>query len=146
MEEKGPIVPPPALSKFPQQVSQAIQSWEHIIAATHWEINDNTAPNGADFYVGREELGHIHLDGEVHIPAGALLSKALIRLRLAKRFMYASDWIMAPVRSAEDAARATWLFRLNYRRLTGVPADTLLAEAESLAQNFTAKDRPGLNI
>ena len=35
LEEKGPIQPLPSLSRFPQQVSKEIQSWEDIIAATH---------------------------------------------------------------------------------------------------------------
>jgi hypothetical protein len=56
--EKGKIIPPPVLSKYPQMVSQQIQQWENIIAATHWEVWDRNKPNGADFYVGEKEPGH----------------------------------------------------------------------------------------
>lgn len=55
LEEKGPIKPPPVLTKYPQQVSTEIQRWDGIIAATHWEIYDKTKPDGADFYVGSQQ-------------------------------------------------------------------------------------------
>ena len=51
-----------------QSVSAEIQSWPGIIAATHWFLYDRTQVDGADFYVGEKELGHIHLDGELHEP------------------------------------------------------------------------------
>ena len=134
LEEKGPIVPPPVLNKFPQMVSNEIQRWKEITAATHWEINDNTAPNGADFYVGQEELGHIHLDGEIHLPMEKELTKSLLKHKLAMRFMYADNWISRPVKSSDDAAHATWLFKLNYNRITGIPIEKLLAEVDNYAQ------------
>lgn len=130
LEEKGPIVPPPTLSKFPEMVSKEIQSWKNITAATHWEINDNTAPNGADFYIGQQELGHIHLDGELHIPSGKELTAALLKHKLAKKFMYAGDWITAPIQSAEDVAHASWLFNLNYNRIMGLSIEKLTSEIE----------------
>ena len=128
LEDKGPIKPPPALTKFPQQVSTEIQSWKGIIAATHWEIYDKTKPDGADFYVGSDELGHIHLDGEVHLATGSALAAALIKNKLGHKFQYGSDWVTWPVNSAEDAAHAIWLFKLNYRRINSEPVDKLLLE------------------
>ena len=62
LEEKGKIIPPPVLSKFSEIVSQEIQTWEGIISATHWEIWNRNKANGADFYFGELELGHIHLE------------------------------------------------------------------------------------
>ncbi|MEP6927245.1 MAG: luciferase family protein [Ginsengibacter sp.] len=63
-------MPPPALSKFPQQVLKEIQSWKDITAATHGDLYHRSKPEGADFYIGQDELGHIHLDGEVHLAIG----------------------------------------------------------------------------
>lgn len=128
LEEKGPLVPPPALTKYPQQVSEEVQSWSKVTAATHWEIGDSTSPNGADFYVGQQELGHIHLDGEIHLPMGKELSVELIKNKFAKKFIYAKDWITAPIQSATDASHAKWLFKLNYDRIMKVPREKLISE------------------
>ncbi len=104
LEEKGPIMPPPELSKFPQQVSKEIQSWEDITAATHWELYDRSKPDGADFYIGPQELGRIHLDGEVHLAIGKELAAVLIKNKLGKKFPYGNDWVTSPIESAKDVA------------------------------------------
>lgn len=128
LEEKGPVVPPPQLDRFPQQVSQEVQAWDGIIAATHWNLYNRSKPDGADFYVGKEELGHIHLDGEVHLATGRELATVLIKNGLGKKFPYGSDWVTSPIESAENAAHAVWLFRLNYKRIKGEPMESLLSE------------------
>lgn len=128
LEEKGPIVPPPELNNFPQQVSKEIQSWKDIIAATHWNLYARNKPDGADFYVGQEELGHIHLDGEIHLATGKELATVLIKAKLAKKFAYGADWVTSPINSANDVAHALWLFRLNYKRIKGEPIEALISE------------------
>ena len=60
LADKGKFLPPPALDKYPRMVRAEIQQWKNIIAATHWSLYNNTKVDGADFYVGDEELGHIH--------------------------------------------------------------------------------------
>ena len=126
LEDKGPIKPPPVLTKFPQQVSKEIQSWHGIIAATHWNLHNRSKPDGADFYVGEAELGHIHLNGEVHLATGSILATALIKNKLASRFPYGADWVTCPINSAEDAAHAIRLFKLNYRRINGEKLEELI--------------------
>ena len=128
LEEKGPVKPPPVLSKFPQQVSREIQSWKDIIAATHWYLYDPTQTDGADFYVGHEQLGHIHLDGEIHLATGKQLAAALIKNKLAGKFPYGSDWVMSPINSAKHVAHAIWHFKLNYNRIKGAPVEQLLKQ------------------
>ena len=128
LEEKGPIKPPPELSKFPQQVSKEIQSWEDITAATHWELYDRSKTDGADFYVGQEELGHIHLNGEIHLATGKELAAVLIKNKLGKKFLYGSDWVTSPIESAKDVVHAVWLFELNYKRIKGEPVEKLILE------------------
>ncbi len=128
LEEKGPIMPPPELSKFPQQVSKEIQSWKDITAATHWDLYDRSKPDGADFYIGQEELGHIHLDGEVHLAIGKELALVLIKNKLGKKFPYGSDWVTSPIESAKDVPHATWLFKLSYNRIKGMPVKKLVDE------------------
>ena len=119
LEEKGKIVPPPVLSKYSEMVSKEIQTWQRIIAATHWEIWDRNKPNGADFYFGELELGHIHLDGSLHIPSTKKFSQALIKAGLAEKFPYAENWIQFKIADDKSAAHAIWLFKLHYDFLNG---------------------------
>jgi Family of unknown function (DUF5519) len=128
LEEKGKIMPPPVLSKYLEMVSTEIQRWDNIIAATHWSLFDTTKIDGADFYVGEEELGHIHLDGEVHLPADKELKKALLDNKLAKPFRYGENWVEYTICDEEDALKAIQLFQINYRRIKGLPVKDLLRE------------------
>jgi len=125
LESKGEVKPPPKLQGPAQSVSREIQSWPGIIAATHWYIDDRTQVDGADFYVGEKELGHIHLDGELHLCVTAGLRKQLIDAGLAEALPWADDCIQAPISNKRDARNAVWLFRLAYDRLRGTPIPKL---------------------
>jgi hypothetical protein len=81
--------------------------------------------DGADFYVGEKELGHIHLDGELHLGVTAGLGRMLIEAGRAEEFPWGEDWVQAPISSRRDARNALWLFRLGYDRLTGAPISEL---------------------
>ena len=126
LEEKGKIIPAPVLSKYPEIVSKEIQHWAGIISATHWEIWNRNKPNGADFYVGEKELGHIHLDGSVHIPSTKKFAKALINAGLAQKFPYGEDWVQYSISDNKSAAHAIWLFKLHYDFLNGTDAVNLM--------------------
>ena len=121
LESKGEIRPPPKLKGPAQSVSREIQSWPGIVAATHWFFHDRTQVDGADFYVGEKELGHIHLDGEVHLCLTVGLRRRLIEAGLAEALPWAQDCIRAPISSRSEAKTALWLFRLGYDRLKGTP-------------------------
>ena len=125
LESKGEIKPPPKLKGLAQSVSMEIQSWPQIIVATHWFLYDRTQVDGADFYVGEKELGHIHLDGELHLGVTVGLRRQLIEAGLAEALPWAEDWVQAPISSSRDARTAVWLFRLAYDRLTGTPIPEL---------------------
>ena len=119
LADKGPIKPPPALKGPAQLVSQEIQSWPGIVAATHWFLYDRTQVDGADFYVGERELGHIHLDGEIHLGATRTLAAMLIEHDLADPFEWGDAWVQYPICKKADVGHAVWLFRLGYDRLNG---------------------------
>ncbi len=125
LADKGKILPPPILDKYPQMVSAEIQKWKNILAATHWNLYDLTEVDGADFYVGEEELGHIHLDGSAHLPVGKELKKLLLDNKLAKRFPYGEHWVMFDIANDKDARKAILLFQLNYERINGSPLTDL---------------------
>lgn len=131
LEEKGPVVPPPQLKGFAEQVSKEIQSWADITAATHWNLYARSKPDGADFYIGQDELGHIHLNGEVHLATGKDLATVLIKKDLGKRFPYGSDWVTTSISTATEAAHALWLFNLNYKRIKGLPGEHLMHSIET---------------
>ena len=125
LETKGEIRPPPKLKEPAQSVSLEIQSWPGVISATHWFLYDRTQVDGADFYVGEKELGHIHLDGELHLCLTVGLRRRLIAAGLAEALPWAEDCVQAPISSRRDARNALWLFRLGYDRLTGAPISDL---------------------
>ncbi len=132
LEEKGKIIPPPVLDKYPQMVSTEIQQWKNIISATHWHFSDNTKVDGADFYVAEQELGHIHLDGSVHLAAGEELKKLFLSNNLAKKFQYGENWVEFKISSEKDVQKAILLFQLNYERINGISLDDLITKLASV--------------
>src|SRR6476619_3214999 len=119
LTEKGPIIAPPLLDGWAEVVSLEIQSWPGIISATHWFLNDRTQVDGADFYFGEKELGHIHLDGEIHLGLTRPLRKALTDAKLAEPFRWAQNWVQFPITDQSSTQHAIWLFQLGYDRLKG---------------------------
>ena len=131
LEEKGNFIAPPIMTTYPQIVSLAIQQWQNIIAATHWDLYDNSKVDGADFYVGKNELGHIHLDGSVHLATTRELRIPLLKNNLAKKFPYGGQyegWVLFKIETESEAQQAIWLFQLNYERLMGVSIETLISK------------------
>lgn len=123
LTEKGPVKPAPVLAGPGQKTAEAIMSWPAIISATHWDLFNRSRVDGADFYVGESELGHIHLNGEVHLAATAGLGVALLQRGLVSPLPYGKaygDWVSFMIRTDSHAGHATWLFQLNYDRLRGV--------------------------
>jgi hypothetical protein len=117
LEAKGPVAAPPVLDGPSQRVAETVASWQGVIAATHWHFSGNGSVDGADFYVGARELGHIHLDGEVHLATDTALRDQILKSGEAKRFFYDPSWVMTRIASEVDADRAIGLFRKNYERL-----------------------------
>ncbi len=115
-EAKGPLAPPPTLDGPLQAVADAVAAWPEVKATTHWRLDDQSRVDGIDFYVGRNELGHIHLDGSIHLATAPELGAALVAEGLGRPFPWARGWTMASIdRLGANAAVA--LFRRNYDRL-----------------------------
>ena len=123
LELKGPVAPPPILAQPFQRVAETVASWPGVIAATHWHLFQKGEVDGADFYVGTRELGHIHLDGDVHLATDKALRDASIASGEAKRFPYGGSyqtWTLIHIRSEADADTAIHLMRRNYDRLAAL--------------------------
>jgi len=113
---KGPVAPPPMLDGALRTVSDEVAAWPRVIATVHWDLEDTTRVDGIDFYAGEQELGHIHLDGSIHLATNAKLGASLIADGLARRFPYARGWVCENVdKIGPEAAIA--LFRKNYDAL-----------------------------
>lgn len=118
LRNAGALQPAPRLEGFTQSVSDELQTWPGMISATHWQLGSSSRVDGAEFHVDKGgELGHIHLNGEIHLVLTKGLRNRLIALELAKRFRWSDAWVTAPVTSPQEADQALWLFRHGYDRL-----------------------------
>jgi hypothetical protein len=114
--DKGPVAPPPLLDGPLGTVAAAVAEWPGIVATVHWDLFQPTVVDGIDFYLGEEELGHMHLDGDVHLATSAKLGAALVKEGAAKPFRWQRGWVHAYVQRI-GAEAAVALFRRNYDRL-----------------------------
>ena len=136
LRNEGPIQPAPLLHGLAQDVSTVLQSWPGMIAATHWHLGDSTRVDGAEFHVERGgELGHIHLNGEIHLALTKALRDRLVTLKLAKPFRWNDAWVTVSLTSRQDAGHALGLLRLGYDRLCSTPEETLFARIASHSTN-----------
>jgi Family of unknown function (DUF5519) len=115
-DAKGVVAPPPRLDGPVGAVSDAIAAWPEVEATTHWHLNDRDRVDGIDFYVGADELGHIHLDGSIHLATNPALGAAMVAEGLGRPFPYARGWTLASV-GDRGVDGAVALFRRNYDRL-----------------------------
>lgn len=134
LAEKGRYAPPPRLPLHAGSVSSLVASWPQVHARTHWRLGDETEVDGADFYVGQREVGHIHLDGEAHIAMSKPLRDALVEAGLAAPFPWSPSFVVFSIQKAADIAPATALFQLAYDRVRGVPSAELLSRIALLAK------------
>ena len=117
-EAKGPLAGPPVLKGDLQAVAEAVGAWPEVTATTHWHFSDQSRVDGVDFYVGAEELGHLHLDGSIHLATTSALQAELVAEGSGLPFRYARGWTQAGVAHL-GVAGAVALFRRNYDRLCG---------------------------
>lgn len=115
-EAKGLMTPAPVLEGKLREVADAIAAWPEVEATTHWHLHAQDRVDGVDFYVGPAELGHIHLDGSIHLATTPALGQELVSEGLARPFPWARGWTMASVEGL-GVDNAVSLFRRNYDRL-----------------------------
>lgn len=111
--EKGPLAPPPRLDGALRSVADAVAAWPGVEATVHWHLWDRDRVDGVDFYLQEEELGHLHLDGAIHLATSPALGKTLVDEGAARPFRYQAGWVEEQLeRLGADATIA--LFRRNY--------------------------------
>jgi hypothetical protein len=133
LTEKGSFAARPALDGPAETVARTLEKWPSVVARTHWQLGDESIVDGADFYVGEKELGHLHLYSEAHIAMPRALRDAVIAAKLAKPFRWSESFVVCRVRTQTDARLAEWLFRLAYDRLEGASLPSLLKRVDERA-------------
>ena len=116
LSSKGRFAEPPVLPKAAQLVSDALAAWPDVHARAHWLLGDENVVDGADFYLGEDEIGHIHLEGEAHVAVGPKLGAELVAARRAKPFRWSDDFVVLSIKTPRDAEAALSLFQLAYDR------------------------------
>ena len=114
--QKGPVAPAPNLQEPLQSVIDAVSSWAGVTKTVHWHFADQSRVDGVDFYYVDDELGHVHLDGEIHLATTQTLADVLVAEGAAMHFRYQMGWLEEDIRRI-GAAAAVALFRRNYERL-----------------------------
>jgi hypothetical protein len=110
------VAAPPTLDGPLQVIVDAVAGWPGVDTTVHWHLIDRSRVDGVDFYVGEEELGHLHLDGSIHLATSPDLGQTLIGEGAAKAFRYQKGWVEQQVRDV-GAEAAIALFRRNYEQL-----------------------------
>ena len=123
--DKGPIAPPPVLDGPLGTVAGVVTGWPGVTATAHWHLHDPSRIDGIDFYFGEQELGHIHLDGSLHLATSPGLGAVLVAEGLAHPFRYGRGWVCENVGNIGPDATVT-LFRRNYERLLPVAGGQFL--------------------
>lgn len=117
-DQKGRVGPLPALAKPLQDVVDVVSAWPHIDTTVHWHFSDKSRVDGVDFYWMGKELGHLHLDGSIHLATPPSLGTSMIAEGVAKAFPYLRGWVEENVVTIGVAASVE-LFRRNYEALKG---------------------------
>ncbi len=131
LSEKGRFAPPPPLPKLAQRVAETVGAWDGVHARTHWLLGDENEVDGADFYLGQEELGHIHLDGEAHVFLPRSIVASLVAAGLGRPFEWSANVVVLRIVRAKDVEHALWLFELSRDRRRGATVGSLAARVAS---------------
>jgi len=133
LHEKGRYGRPSKPRRHARAPSERRATWPNVLARTHWRLGDEQVVDGADFYLGDAELGHIHLDGEAHVAVGRKLAAAIVRRGLASAFRWSRDFVTTPVDSPASVTHTAWLFQLRHDALSGISEPRLLARVDAHA-------------
>ena len=89
LADKGPYSDPPRLpGKHGQLLVDIVSQWPGVHTRAHYEIGSFTAIDGTDFYVGQDELGHIHDNSDAHIPNTMAVTTRVVAAKLATHFRW----------------------------------------------------------
>ena len=132
------LAPGPTPETLHAAVSQALQPWPGIRAVPRQDrFRAGNVPDGTAFFVGEEEVGHLHRNNLAHVATSPALRQALVARGLARPLPWGGDafpgWTEVSVRTAADVMHAAWLFKLSYHLLQGHPEARLIERINRVA-------------
>ncbi len=141
LSQKGLRAPAPVLKGALQTLSETIQAWSGIDASTHWHFSRNGQVDGADFYRDGEELGHLHLEGDLHLITSPSIAAGLIGAGHARRVPWggSDDWVTYHIQGEDGIGHAEWLLKIGYDYLGGTPEPELLRRAATTLTSEKAR-------
>lgn len=121
----GALIAAPQLTGLAAEIAAAIERLPGVVSHTHWLLGDPETVDGAEYHLGDEPLGHIHIDGSVHLPMDTLTTP-LVEAGLAEYTPWSRRWAMLPPDARSSPSDAIWLFKLACARASGVQQASLL--------------------
>ena len=128
LQDKGPYKDPPTLPRHAQRLVETISAWPGVHTRAHWAIGSTTIADGTDFYIGQDELGHIHISQEAHMPNSLPIADLIVESGLAPRFFWDKHFCWRKVNCEQEVARTETLFRLRYDMLRGEASEQQIAD------------------
>ena len=117
---RGSIRTPPVLTGDLKAVAEVVATWPDVVATSRSHFAVAEQDDGIDFRVGKDDLGHMHFDGSIHLASGRDLGAALVAEGWGRPSPWARGWLEARIDSL-GVTRAVALFRRNYDRLRPPP-------------------------
>ena len=98
-----------AVSGAKEKIDAAVQGWSGITSQPH-------RFGGAEYCLGRREIGHVHGDSLVDIPFPKTVRNELVTGRRAEphHILPESGWVSIYLSQASDVDRAIELLRLSF--------------------------------
>ena len=125
LRNPGPIRPAPDLHGQAATIAEAVERMVGVTAHTHWMRGDSKTVDGAEYHLGDLELGHVHLDGSVHLPMGPLAA-SVVDASLAAYPPWSKTWVSLAAQANGSASKAIWLFELAHAQASGLSHHNLL--------------------
>ena len=92
-----------------QAIDRQVMAWPGVSKSPH-------RFGGAEYRLGRREIGHVHGESLVDVPLPRRLRDELVRQGRARphHVLPESGWVSVPMRSLEDVAEAVSILRHSY--------------------------------
>lgn len=128
----GALIAAPVLEGRAAEIAAAVERLPGVVSHTHWLLDDPQTVDGAEYHLGDEAIGHIHLDGSVHLPMDRLAAP-LVDAGLATYTPWSRSWVMLSHQPDTLTSDAVWLFELACNRVSNVNHAELLVQVRHRA-------------
>jgi hypothetical protein len=126
--------------QFATSVIEEVRRWPGVELRPHASPVTPGEADGIEFRLYGRQIGHVHGDCSVHLALTKALKASVVDEQLAQPLDFAptSGWATFTPITADDAARAIWLLRLNYVRLRRQRLTPLAASSSAVLREHEA--------